>query len=83
MCENNQRVPLFWGCPAPLATANYDIDNPPMMRAFTAINPVCDPQPFRIQGGAIAQPSRAPTLKPWRGQPIPARPISYINIATW
>lgn len=74
---------LFWGCPAPLAIAQYDINNPPLLRPFTINNIPFDPSPFRIQTEAIRQPSRGPTLMPWQGQSIPARPVAYIPTASW
>ena len=81
-CRNTQK-PIFWGCPAPLAQADYNINNPPFLRPFLIRNQPYEVQPFRVQTEAIRQPSRGPTLEPWNGQPIPPRAAAYISYASW
>lgn len=49
-CRNTQK-PIFWGCPAPLARADYNINNPPFLRPFLIRNQPYEVQPFRVQRG--------------------------------
>jgi hypothetical protein len=92
MCDSNLSYnsgcnclpgPIFWGCPAPLAEADFSIKNPPYLRPVLPGNPPFQPRSDRVQTWAQRQPVRGPTLAPWNGQPIPPRPVAYSPVADW